>query len=61
MKIIRLGKVKDTTGLGGSTIYRYVAAGRFPKPVSLGGGSIGWIEEEVLKWVSARVAERDAA
>lgn len=32
----------------------------FPKTVSLGGRAVGWVEEEVLDWVQARVEERDA-
>ncbi|HFF2119951.1 TPA: helix-turn-helix transcriptional regulator, partial [Pseudomonas aeruginosa] len=32
----------------------------FPKPVSLGGRSAGWVAEEVNDWVLARIEERDA-
>ncbi|MDH4562326.1 AlpA family transcriptional regulator [Pseudomonas sp. BN411] len=59
MKIIRLKDVIDTTGLGRSTIYKYIAEGTFPRPVSLGDRCVGWVESEVQDWVLARVEERD--
>jgi prophage regulatory protein len=59
MKIIRLSEVLASTGLGRSTIYKYVAEGCFPKPVSLGDRAVGWVESEVLDWVLARIEERD--
>ncbi|TWR54674.1 AlpA family phage regulatory protein [Pseudomonas marginalis] len=31
----------EITGLGRSTIYKYIAEGAFPKPVSLGERSVG--------------------
>ena len=61
MKIIRLKDVIDSTGLGRSTIYKYIAEGAFPKPVSLGERSVGWVEEEVHEWILARIEERDTA
>lgn len=59
MKIIRLKQVMETTGLARSTIYKYIAAGTFPKPVPLGGKSVGWVDEEVQDWVMARIEERN--
>lgn len=59
MKIIRLNQVKDLTGLGRSTIYKYIAEGSFPKPISLGDRCVGWLESEIYDWILARVAERD--
>lgn len=59
MKIIRLKDVIDTTGLARSTIYKYIAEGTFPRPVSLGDRCVGWVEREVQDWILARVEERD--
>jgi prophage regulatory protein len=33
----------------------------FPKPVRLGAMSVAWIQEEVLEWIAARIADRNAA
>lgn len=61
MRIIRLKQVTDSTGLARSTIYKYIAEGNFPKPVSLGERSVGWVEKEVHDWILDRIEERDLA
>ncbi len=59
MKLIRLQQVMEMTGLGRSTIYKYISEDWFPKPVPLGGRSVGWLESEVQDWILARIEERD--
>lgn len=60
--ILRLPTVKARTGLSRSTIYLRVSQGTFPKPVSLGGRAVGWIEEEIQHWLEQRIeASRKAA
>ncbi len=59
MKIIRLQQVMEVTGLGRSTIYKYVSGNWFPKPIPLGGRSVGWLESEVREWILDRIEERD--
>lgn len=61
MRIIRLNKVIDSTGLARSTIYKYISESTFPKPVSLGDRCVGWLEHEVRDWILARIEERDLA
>ena len=59
MRIIKLPEVKHLSGLGRSSIYRMVAEGKFPASVSLGGGrSVGWVESEVVGWITERIQER---
>lgn len=53
--ILRLPAVKARTGLSRSTIYLRVAVGAFPKPVSLGGRAVGWLESEVQDWLQRRI------
>lgn len=59
MKFIKLSDVIELTSLARSTIYKFVAEGRFPKQVSLGGNCVAWVEDEVMEWLEARIAERD--
>jgi prophage regulatory protein len=59
MKILRLTQVMDCTGLGRSTVYKYIAEGLFPKPIQLGYRAVGWLESEVTDWIKARIKERD--
>ncbi len=56
-KIQRLPSVIATSGLSRSSIYLRVAEGTFPKPVSLGGRAVGWLESDVQRWVEQRIAE----
>lgn len=37
-----------------NTLHDWVAKQDFPKPVQLGGNSIGWIEAEVDEWIAKR-------
>ena len=60
--ILRLPAVKTRTGLSRSTIYLRIAEGSFPKPVSLGGRAVGWIEAEVNDWLKQQIeTSRQAA
>lgn len=61
MRLIRLKEVMQVTGLGRSTVYKYIAEEAFPKPVSLGGRCVGWVEDEVQDWVVAKIQERNLA
>lgn len=60
MRIIRLKAVMAMTGLARSTVYKHIALGEFPKPVPLGGRSVGWLEEEVCQWIRSKVEARAA-
>ena len=54
--ILRLPNILARTGLSRSTIYQRVSDGVFPKPVSLGGRAVGWIESEVEEWLVRAIA-----
>ena len=54
--ILRLPAVKTRTGLSRSTIYLRVSQGTFPRPVSLGGRAVGWLESEIQSWLAERIA-----
>ena len=54
-RLIRLPEVQHRVGLGRSTIYRWMAEGKFPQPVQLGGYTVAWAEDEVEEWISDRL------
>ena len=54
MKFLRRSEVCDRTGLSYPTIWRYEQAGNFPARRSLGPNSVGWLEDEVDKWIESR-------
>lgn len=43
-----------------ATMWREIAAGRFPKPVRIGARRVAFFQDEIDAWLSLRVAERDA-
>lgn len=55
-KILRRPKVLDRTGFSKSTLYLRMAEGLFPRPISLGGRAVGWLEAEVETWLSTQIA-----
>jgi prophage regulatory protein len=60
--ILRLPAVKTRTGLSRSTIYLRISQGTFPRPVSLGGRAVGWLEAEIQEWLQRQIeASRKAA
>lgn len=54
--IYRLPTVKAETGYSRSTIYLRISEGLWPKPISLGGRSVGWPAAEVAALNAARIA-----
>jgi prophage regulatory protein len=55
LSILRRKQVQARTGLSRSTIYAFIKAGVFPKPVPLGPRAVGWIESEVSNWIATRM------
>lgn len=42
--------VEKMSGLSRATIYRLIKSGKFPRPVSIGTGSVRWRQSEVIAW-----------
>jgi prophage regulatory protein len=55
-QVLKLLDVKNTTGLSGSTIYRLISQGSFPKQIKLSERSSGWIKSEVDQWLEDRIS-----
>jgi len=60
-KFLRREAVEDLTGLSRSTVYQYMAEGRFPRPIKISSRVVAWVESEISAWMAERIAERDAA
>ena len=58
-KLIRMKQVREIISLSPSTIYRKIATGDFPKQLKLTDKTCAWVEQEVLDWVDAKIAQRD--
>ncbi|XLP07234.1 AlpA family transcriptional regulator [Alteromonas marina] len=59
MRLMKLRDVMHTTGLARSTVYKYIADGNFPKPVSLGERNVAWLENEIQDWILEKIELRD--
>ena len=55
ISILRLPAVKARTGLSRSTIYLRISEGNFPKPISLGGRAVGWVESDIQAWLQQQI------
>jgi len=47
----RMKDVIRITSLSRPTLYRRIAAGRFPAPVKLGGRASGWSAQALQAWI----------
>jgi prophage regulatory protein len=53
--LARLPVVLKVSGLGRSTIYRWIADGSFPPPVRLGPRAVAWRWSDLDRWTQSRV------
>ncbi|WP_211467326.1 helix-turn-helix transcriptional regulator [Collimonas silvisoli] len=54
-KILRLGRVREITGIGRSSLYKAMKNGEFPASVSLGPRAVGWLESDIQAWLDGRI------
>ena len=59
MRLLKINPVMNLSGLSRSSVYSLAQQDKFPKPVKLSERSSGWVEDEVLEWVSERIKERN--
>ncbi len=66
LTIIRRKEVEARTGLSRSSIYARIKPNpkrprefdpTFPKPVSIGAKSVGWIAAEIEAWIAAKIEQ----
>jgi prophage regulatory protein len=57
-RIIRKPELFSTVGLSDATIWRLERKGLFPKRISLGGHSVGWINSEIKSWLAQKAEAR---
>lgn len=42
--------VEKMSGLSRATIYRLIKSGKFPRPLSIGTGSVRWRQSDIIAW-----------
>lgn len=53
--ILRLPSVIERTGLSRSSIYAAMQNGDFPPHISLGARAVGWLSDDIDKWIQSRI------
>jgi prophage regulatory protein len=53
-RILDLAAVQAMVPKSRTTLWRDMRADppRFPRPISLGGRRVGWLESEIIKWIN---------
>lgn len=59
LSILRLRQVIAKVGLQRASIYRAIAAGKFPAPIALGARARGWKSSDIEAWIASRPYARD--
>ena len=59
MRILSKRQLKEMVLYSPQHVARLEKAGAFPKRIQLGQCRVGWIEQEVLDWLSERIKRRD--
>ena len=61
-KYIKIGDLTEILGVSRSTIYKWVCADTFPKPVHFGNAeknsTIRWVQSEVEQWLEERPRQK---
>ena len=58
-KVLRKPDLYPRVRLSDPTIWRLEKAGKFPRRIKLGAGSVGWFEDEVDAWLDEKARERE--
>ena len=59
MKLIRLKEVMEITGLGRSSIYKFMIEKTFPQSISLGDRAVAWEVNEIDEWIMSKIENRN--
>lgn len=49
-RLLRRKEVERETGLSRPTIYRQIAAGKFPRPRRIGVQAVAWLSSDIEEW-----------
>ena len=50
--LLRRKDVEQQVALSRASLYRLIQAGKFPRPLSLGTGSVRWKQSDITAWKS---------
>ena len=53
-KVLRVTEVSRLIGVSKATLYRWIKAGGFPRPLQLGPRAVRWPKDEIDEWLRNR-------
>lgn len=53
-RLLRLEDVQRKTGMGSTTIYKYMKEEDFPQQIRIGKRMVRWLESEIDAWIQNR-------
>lgn len=59
-RLLPRDEVIQIVGASVPTIYRWMAAGLFPRPITVGPRAVRWMESEIYEWIEDRKHSRAA-
>lgn len=59
MRMLSKRQLRELVLYSPQHVARLEKAGQFPKRVQLGPSRVGWVEDEVLDWLSAKLSGRE--
>jgi len=57
-ELLRITQVRELIPLSKPSIYRLMAQGNFPKPITLGGRSVFWIKSDIEEFIQNGINDR---
>lgn len=60
-RLIRRAEVIARVGLCKASIYNRMNSCEFPRPISIGGGRVAWLESDIDNWITERLFEAGRA
>ena len=54
-RLLRLPEVKEKVGLSRTAIYKLIAAGAFPRQISIGPRTVAWSQDDLEAWIEERL------
>jgi prophage regulatory protein len=55
-RLLRIKQVMERTGLRKTKLYQMQSDGSFPMRTQITSGAVGWVEEDVERWIARRIA-----
>ena len=59
LKTLRFSELQEIIPVSRSSIHRWVRAGNFPAPISLGPNTRVWREEDIRAWLDNKTEHHD--